>query len=36
MSTNTIDAEVARLVQAERDREERARIERIRQQVLER
>lgn len=36
MTTNTIDAEVQRLVQAERDREERERIERIKAQVLER
>ncbi len=36
MTTNTIDAEVQRLAEAEREREEAARIERIRQQVLER
>ena len=36
MSTNTVDAEVARQVQAEIDREEGARVERIRQAVIER
>ncbi len=36
MTTTTIDDEVQRLVQADREREEAARVERIKQQVIAR